>query len=370
MYRPLWIEIDLAALRANFKEIKKFVGRRVGIIAILKQEAYGHGLFPLARELKSLGVEFFGLASLDEALFLRAKGFKNKILILSSTSVDYVGEFIKHKVTPTVIDYQFAKKLDQAAKKRKTIIPIHIKVDTGMGRLGVLEPQALDFIKKIKNLKNLKLEGLYTHFPSADSDKTFTKKQLKIFNRLVDKLKKQNIEFKYLHSANSMGLLNYKDSHFNLVRPGIILYGIKDSNLKIKLKPILSLKSRIIFIKKASKGSSVSYNRTFIVKKPTTIGVIACGYADGYLWSLSNKSKVLIKNKFYPTVGRVCMDYIMVDLGKNSKLKVGEIVTLIGKDKTKRITASDLAGWAKTLSYEILSRLSLKIPRIYRNSLH
>jgi len=368
MYRPLWIEVNLRALRNNFKRIRRIVGRGVKIMATLKQEAYGHGLIPLAREFSFLGVDFFGLGSLEEAIILREKGFRDPILILSSLETKFAQEFIRYKVIPTVVDLKFAKKLNEEARKRNKIVPIHIKIDTGMGRLGIWHKEAGEFIKKLAEFKNLYLEGLFTHFPSADTDVKFTNNQIKGFNNLVDNLRKECIVFRYLHCANSIGIVNYKNSHFNLVRPGLILYGINPSSLGIELNPALSLRSKIIFIKRVEKGRSISYGRTFITKFPTTIGTVACGYADGYPWILSNRGKVIIKNKLFKVVGRVCMDHIMVNLGQVSNIKLGQEVILIGKGKNLRITVEDLANWAGTIPYEIVSRLSLKIPRIYKLS--
>jgi len=368
MYRPLWIEVDLKALRYNFRKIKRIVGSRVKVMATLKQQAYGHGLIPLTRELSRLGVDFFGLGSLEEAIILRKGGFKEGILVLSVVDKRFASEFIKYRVIPTVVDLSFAKNLNREAKKISKKIPIHVKIDTGMGRLGVWHKECFNFIKRLTRLPNLKLEGLYTHFPVADVDVRFTKNQIKTFNAVVKCLEKEGIKFKYLHCANSIGLIKYKEAHFNIVRPGLILYGIKPFRLDMKFKPLLSLKSKVIFIKKVGKGRSISYGRTFIASSPRFIATVACGYADGYPWNLSNRSKVIIRNKLFNVVGRVCMDHIMVDLG-NCPVKVGENVILIGKSQNKNITVEDLACLCGTIPYEIVSRLSLKIPRIYKNSL-
>jgi len=368
MYRPLWIEIDLGALRYNFMKIKKIVGHRVKIMATLKQQAYGHGLIPLARELSHLGVDFFGLGSLEEAIILRRGGFKEDILVLSVVDKRFVSEFVKYRVIPTVVDLPFARSLNREAKRRRKKIPIHVKIDTGMGRLGVWYNDSFDFIKSVVRFPNLELEGIYTHFPVADVDVRFTRNQIKTFNAVVECLEEEGIKFKYHHCANSIGLIRYKEAHFNIVRPGLILYGIKPSHLDMKFKPVLSLKSKVIFVKKVGKGRSISYGRTFIASSSRFIATVACGYADGYPWSLSNRSKVIIRNKLFNVVGRVCMDHIMVDL-RNCHVRVGEEVILIGKSQSKSITVEDLASLCGTIPYEIVSRLSLKIPRIYKNSL-
>ncbi|MFH1768983.1 MAG: alanine racemase [Candidatus Omnitrophota bacterium] len=366
MYRPLWIEVDLKALADNLKRIKQGVGKGVKIMVTLKQQAYGHGLLALARECLSRGADFFGLGDLDEAITLRKKGFKNPILILSAVMPADAKEFVKYNVIPTLVDLKFARQLNKQAKKKKKIVGVHIKIDTGMGRLGVWHEESLSFVKKIAALENLRMEGLYTHFPCADTDRNFTLGQIRIFNRLAGALKIAGITFKYLHCANSIGILNYNQAHFNLVRPGLILYGIDPSGRDNNFSPLLSLKSKVIFMKKVDKGRSVSYGRTFIAKEATTIATVAAGYADGYPWHLSNRAKVIINDKVYNVAGRVCMDHIMVDVGKNASAKVNDKVILIGKSRNHKISAEDLASWAGTIPYEIVSRLSLKIPRFYK----
>jgi alanine racemase len=369
MFRPLWIEIDLKALRHNFKTIKRIVGSKTKVIATVKQYAYGHGLIPIARELSHLGVDFFGVGSIEEAVTLRDNGFNEPILVLTAVLPHHAHNFIKYKIIPTVVDLEFAKKLNRAAESKNIIMPVHVKIDTGMGRLGLPYQEAYEFIKALRRLKNINLEGIFTHFPAADTDSEFTNYQIGIFNKFIARLQREGITFKYYHSANSIALLNYPNSHFNMVRPGLILYGIKPvREAEFKLQPVLSLKSRIVFIKKVKKGSSVSYGRTYIAKKPTLIATIAIGYADGYPWALSGLSRVIIRNRFFKVVGRVCMDHIMIDLVSQRNISIGDEVILLGKSKDCMVTAEELAALAKTISYEIVSRLSLKIPRIYKHA--
>ncbi|MDP2923467.1 MAG: alanine racemase [Candidatus Omnitrophota bacterium] len=368
MFRPLWIEVDLKALRHNFKTIKKIVSSKTKIVATVKQYAYGHGLVPVARELSRLGVNSFGVGSIEEAITLRDNGFTEPILVLTTVFARYAHNFIKYQITPTVVDIKFARKLNKEALDRDIIFPIHVKIDTGMGRLGVHYEDAHEFIKKLRKLKNITLEGIFTHFPVADTDPEFTNSQIDIFNKFIARLHREGITFKYCHSANSIGLINYPSSHFNMVRPGLILYGIKPlADIDSKLEPVLTLKSRIVFIKKIKKGTSVSYGRIYIAEKPTLIATIAIGYADGYPWALSNCSKVIIRDRIFNVVGKVCMDHIMVDLEDRIDIKIGQEVILLGRSKNVEIAAEDLASWAKTIPYEIVSRLSLKIPRIYKN---
>ncbi|MFA5304865.1 MAG: alanine racemase [Candidatus Omnitrophota bacterium] len=369
MFRPLWIEIDLKALRENFNFIRKSVGSHVKIIATIKQQAYGHGLIPVARELSYLNVDCFGVGSIEEAVSLRENGFKEPILTISAILPDYVEEILRYKITPTIADLNFAKRLNKAAARSNAQVPVHVKIDTGMGRLGLYYKEAYGLIRELKRLKAINMEGVYTHFPVADTDPDFTNSQINVFNKFISRLAKEGITFKYQHCANSLGVAHYPHSHFNIVRPGLILYGIKPSAKAIlNLKPVLSLKSKTIFIKKIKKGMSVSYGRTFVATKSTNIATISIGYADGYPWSLSNSAKTIIGDSFFNLAGRVCMDHIMVNLGSNSGIKVGDEVVLIGKKNNLKITTEEVATWAKTIPYEIVSRLSLKIPRLYKNA--
>ena len=368
MVRPLWVEVDLKALRSNFKTIKKLVGPKTKVIATIKQSAYGHGMIPVVKTLVSCGVDFFGVGSIEEAIQLRKNKIKKPILVLSAVFDKLVDYFIRYNIRPTVVDISFAKELNRQASKKKKIVPIHVKVDTGMGRLGLYYSDAFDFVSQLSRFKNLSLEGIYTHFPAADNDPKFTNSQIKVFNKFIAQLKEKGIIFKFHHCANSIAIISYPNSHFDMVRPGLILYGIRPSaRLKVNVKPVLSLKSRIIFLKKIKKGRGVSYGRTYIAKKPTRIATIAAGYADGYPWRLSNRAKVIIKNSLFPVVGRVCMDHIMVDIGNRSDIKVGDEVVLIGQKKNVKVSAENLALWADTIGYEIVSGLSSHIPRVYKH---
>lgn len=375
MVRPLWIEVNLGALRRNFRAIKGCLAKNVKIMAIVKQSAYGHGLIPVARELSLLGVDFFGVGSIEEAVELRKNKIKQPILVLTAVLDKFAEDFITYDVIPTVVDFNFAKELNKAARKKNRKASAHVKIDTGMGRLGVYYKDAAALVEKLAGLENIVFEGIYTHFPVADTDSQFTNHQIAIFGDFIRRLNSQGMKFKYLHCANSIAVVNYPDSHFNLVRPGLILYGIKPSpNVNIRVEPVLSLKSKVVFAKTIDKGMGVSYGRAYIADKAVRIATIAAGYADGYPWSLSKDScvksgdrpGVIIRNKFFNIAGRVCMDHIMVELGNNRNIKAGEEVILLGKNKNLQITAEDLARWAGTIPYEIVSRLSLKIPRIYK----
>lgn len=368
MHRKVWVDIDLGALSENLKKVRKFVGHSVKIAAILKQSAYGHGLIPVARRLYQEGIDYFGVGSINEAIQLREDGYRGQILLLSVVSKELAPFFIRFGITPTVVEDDFAQELNYQAAKIKKVIPVHVKVDTGMGRLGFYPNQIYSFVEKIKKLNFISLEGIYTHFPVADTNFSFTQQQLKIFQDLINRLKEKDINFKYYHSANSLGVVNYPDSYLNMVRPGLILYGIKSyQDLEIELEPVLSFKAKIIFIKEVPQGKTVGYGADFVAKSNRRIATVSVGYADGYPWALSNKSQVLIKGKLFNIAGRVCMDHIMVDLGNDKEIKKEDTVTLIGKEKDKQITAENLAAWAQTIPYEIVTCISKDIPRHYIN---
>lgn len=369
MYRPLWIEVDLKSLRHNAAVIRRIVGNGTKILATVKQSAYGHGLIPVARELAAGGMDFFGVGSLEEASSLRYSGISQRILVLTAVLKQYAGTFVEYRVTPTVVDLDFAKALDKEAGRRCVHLPVHVKIDTGMGRLGVYYRQADKLFAGLKRLKNIYLEGIFTHFPVADTDPDFTGYQIAAFSGFIQKLKKQGINFRFQHCANSLGVLKYPQAHFNMVRPGLILYGIKPApEIKADVRPVLALKSRVVFVKRVEPGMSVSYGRAYIANRPGYIATIAAGYADGYPWRLAGQAKVIIKGRFFPVAGRICMDHVMADLGSRKDIKAGDEVTLIGGKDKIRISAEDLAGWAGTIPYEIASCLSLKLPRVYKNS--
>jgi len=370
--RPLWIEIDFKALDHNYKAIRRYVGKDVKVITTVKQSAYGHGLVQVAKRLAKSGVDYFGVGSVEEACLLRQAGLNQPILVLTAVLEKFAHEFVTNNITAAIVDLSFARKLDAAAKRAGKIAKAHIKIDTGMGRLGIYYKHALEFIKVVKKLKHIELEGIFTHFPSADCDWDYTRHQIDKIKQFFSQLEAVGITFKYHHCANSAGTMYFKPAHFNMVRPGLILYGMPPmTNIPFELKPVLALKSRVVFSKSLPAGATVSYGRTHVTKKLTNMVTVAAGYADGYPWAISkaqgdkNPPHVIIGKKFYKVVGRVCMDHIMVDTGED-KIKPGEEVILIGKKGNLEVTAQEVADWARTIPYEITSRLSLKTPRIYK----
>jgi len=365
-YRPTWVEIDLNALEYNFRQIRSFIRPKTKIMACVKADAYGHGAVPVSKRLASLGVDYLGVASIDEAIMLRKEKIRTPILVLGMVLPTYTSPLFKYDIAQTVCTRELAQALNQQSKYYKKPAKIHLKVDTGMGRLGFAYLEAFDFIKEIAKLKFLRIEGIFTHFPSADCDAAFTRHQIDIFNKLIQRLERAGICIPLQHAANSMGILHYQNSHFNLVRPGLILYGIYPrQGLKVKLKPVLSLKSRIVFTKRVPKGQGISYGHSYFTKKDTTIVTLPIGYGDGYPRILSNKADVLIAARRFKISGKICMDHVLVDVG-DERVGTGDEVVLIGSYGKERIGSQELARLAETISYEILCGIGSRVPRVYK----
>jgi len=370
-YRPTWAEIDLGNLAFNFRQLKKAAGNKVKMLAAVKANAYGHGMVEVSRKLQKCGVDYLGVASVDEALILRKADINVPVLVLGPTfSFQEMQTAADLGVTLTVADYAAALKLHRIAGNRRKL-KVHVKVDTGMGRLGIWHKEAEPVIRKISGLKHIFIEGIYTHFPSADTDMRFTKSQINHFADLLAALEKQGISIPLAHAANSIAVCRRLGSSFlNMVRPGIMLYGLSAQDKvqrMVRLKPVLALKSRVAFIKEAQPGRSISYGRTYITKKKTRIVTLPIGYADGYARALSNKARVIINGKFYPVAGRICMDQTMVDVGPRTKVKTGDPVTLIGTQQGKTIRAEQLARICATIPYEVTCRISSRVARVFKN---
>ena len=364
-YRPTWAEVNLNNLAHNFNQIKKLLAPKTKIMVCVKADAYGHGLIPVSEKLVSCGVDYLGVASIDEGIRLREAGISIPILILGLMLKKDIQPVFKYKLTTTVCDAGLAYALNNKAKVIGEPANVHIKVDTGMGRIGVLHRDAQGLVNKIHKLKFINIEGIFTHFAFADMNKDFTVYQIDLFNRLIQKLNKAGIYIPLIHAANSMGVIGYKNSHFNMVRPGLVIYGLyPKKDLKIILRPVLSLKTKVLFIKRLPKGYGISYGHDYITKKTTTIATLPIGYGDGYPRNLSNRAPVLIGGRRLKINGRICMDQAMVDVG-DFKVKVGDEAVLIGSQAKNKITAEELANLAHTISYEIVCGLGSRVPRVY-----
>jgi len=367
--RPAYLEIDLKALAANVRNIKRRSGKKVELLAIVKADGYGHGSYEVSKVALKNGAGSLGVAFLEEGIELRENGIKAPILILSPEFYGREKELIEYDLQPAIADLDFVKNLNREAKKQNKIAEVYLKIDTGMRRYGIEPSSALDFVKGVQQLKNIRLKGVLSQFSTTeDTDKDFAEEQLYLFKKAVKQLEELNGDRLVRSIANSGAFLKLPQSYFDQVRIGILMYGVYPSPKLVKrveVNPVMSLKSRIVQIKEVEKGESVGYGRTFITKRRTKIGTIPLGYADGYPWQLSNRGWVLVKGKRVPIIGRVCMDAFMIDLTALKDVKTGEEVVLMGKQGKEKIDAHQIAGWANSFSYEIVSRMEKRLPRVY-----
>ncbi|HBT20778.1 MAG TPA: alanine racemase [Peptococcaceae bacterium] len=369
--RPAWAEINLDNLAHNIREVRRIVNSKSQIMAVVKANAYGHGVYEAGRVFLENGARYLGVAILDEAVKLRLKGFNVPIVILGYTPVSDLGMVVEYDLIQTIFDLDHANFLSEAALRQGKKAKIHIKIDTGMGRLGFpAEEKSVEIVEKIAELPGIFIEGIYTHFASADTkDKTYTLEQLKKFCWFLEKLRETGIDIPIKHAANSAALMDIPETHLDMVRPGIILYGLYPSDevdkSKISLKPALSLKAQVASVKRMKAGSSISYGCTYTLKKDSLVAVLPIGYADGYSWLLSNKGYVLVGGKRVPIIGRVCMDQLMVDVSSVPDVKIGDEAVFIGRQGAEEITAEDIARWIGTINYEVICMISERVPRRY-----
>jgi alanine racemase len=371
-YRPTWADIDLAAIEYNYIQVKRMVGKDVMIMVVVKANAYGHGTVEISQVLERMGVNYLGVATTDEAVRLRDHGIKTPILILGSILPEEVKVAKDRDITITLCNREILSEIKRLARNEdpgEAKVKVHVKIDTGMGRIGVWHEDALAFIKEVSNEKCITLEGIYTHFSSAGRDEFFTNYQVESFERLLSSIEKSWIKIPLKHAANSIATVDFKRSHLNLVRPGLIIYGMYPKHTFpkiIKLKPAMSLKTKIVFIKDIPAGRSISYGRTFISQKPTKVATLPIGYADGYHRGVSNKASVLVRGQFAPVVGKVTMDQTMIDVGQINGVKIGDEVVLIGKQGHHEIRVEQLSRLAGTIAYDFICGISNRVPRIYK----
>ncbi len=363
---PTWIEIDLEAIRSNFQQIVDFVSPCT-VIPIVKADGYGHGAIAVARALCEAGAGFFGVASVDEAAELKASGIDAPILILGPLLGREVGKAVGEGFRITAFRDDMVSEISRAAAKHRTRALVHAKIDTGMGRIGVPLAEAVSFAQVLRSSRGITLEGIFTHFASADSDEEFTRQQLTGFKRLLSELTATGVEVPTAHAANSAAIFRFPDSHLQAVRPGLAIYGLTQTlePPPIKLKPALTLRTTVAMLKAVPAGFPVSYGRTYETSRPTTLATLPVGYRHGIPWALSNMGEVLIRGQRAPIVGTVCMDQMVVDVGEVRGAAMGDVVTVYGSEGGERIGVEEVAGKAGTISYEILCALDKKVPRIY-----
>lgn len=370
--RPVWAEIKLENVLHNYQEVRRLTQPRTKVMGVVKANAYGHGIIEVAKALCAAGIDYLGVALINEAIQLRESGINKPILVLGWTPPNDFYRALKYDITLTIFSCMEAKRLSDLAVENNKIGRVHIKIDTGMGRIGIQPDLACGKVRDIIKLPGIHAEGIFTHFAKADEvDTRYTLMQLRTFNKFISQLERQ---YKYVfpikHAANSAAIISYPETYFNMVRAGIMLYGLKPScsmNLSnVELRQAMTLKAKVSHVKKVLSGYPIGYGGNFITKEPSIIATLPLGYADGYSRMLSGKSYVLTNGKRAPVVGNICMDQLMFDATNvNSEIKKGDTVTLIGREGDESIGVDDLAGIIGTISYETLCMISQRVPRIY-----
>lgn len=370
LLHPMWAEINLDNFIYNIDQIKKRA-KNSEIIAVVKANAYGHGAIEIAKTLVECDIKKLAVANIVEGIELRDNNIDIPIMILGISEEYAIDSILKYNFEPTVSTVNFAKKLNEKAKSLNKIINIHIAIDSGMGRIGFRNDEnSILEIVKISKLSNIHIESIYTHFSTADSkNKEYSLKQLSIYKEMLGVLEKLGVNIPKKNLSNSAAILDLEDAHFDCVRPGIIQYGYYPSNEVNKkvldLKPVLSWKSRILYLKEVEANEYIGYNQNFKTTKKTKIATIPVGYADGYSRGLSNKGKVIINGTLAPILGNVCMDQIMVDVSEVKNVATGDEVILLGSDGDVKFDAEDIANILNTISYEVLCLIGRRTPRIY-----
>lgn len=370
-YYRVIAEVDLNAIAHNINQIKKTLHEDTQLMAIVKADAYGHGVSGILKTLVDEKVHRLGVAILDEGIQLRKQGIDLPILVLGYTPGILSSQIIEYELTQTVFTYEMAKAISDAATSLGKTAKIHIKIDTGMGRIGFLcDEKSIKIIKDIHELPGIEIEGIYSHFSCADEeDKAFSYFQLKRFKDLLHGLEQEGIHIPIKHLANSAGIIDLEESQFNIVRAGIILYGLYPSSEvathKVKLQPAMTLKTHVIFLKEVESGTPISYGGTYVTDSPRKIATIPVGYGDGYSRLLSSKGKVLVNGQLAPIVGRICMDQFMVDVTHIESIEVGDEVVLFGKQGDNFINVEDIADVIGTINYEVVCMLGKRVPRVY-----
>lgn len=370
-YHRVHAEINIDYISDNLTAIKDFVGHDKEVMVVIKADGYGHGAIPIARQLYEAGIDSIGVATIQEAIALRKYAIDIPILILGYSPEEEYENLIKYDIIQTVYKFSMAQGISDAAKAAGKIAKIHIKVDTGMTRLGFFpDDAAIEQLVQMNELPHIEIEGIFTHFAQADGvDQSYTKEQIRLFNTFILKLEEKGIKIPKKHASNSAGLIEYEEARYNLVRAGIALYGLYPSievdHTKLLLKPSLSLKSNIIFLKEVPSGVPISYGGTYVTSQKCKIATIPVGYGDGYPRSLSSKGRVLIRGQYAPIVGRVCMDQFMVDVTHIDDVCDGDEAVLIGKQGENSVTVEEIAQIDGTINYEIVCQLGKRIPRVY-----
>ena len=366
-----WAEIDLSAIAHNVRTLRAVLSPTAQLMAVVKANAYGHGALPVARTALQYGAAWLGVARVGEALELRASGIEAPILLLGPISPAEAADAVRARARVAVASLAVARALSEQSQAQGVLTPVHLKIDTGMSRFGVPLGQTLDFARTVQSLPALRLEGVFTHFAVADeADKSFTLQQAEHFAQALADLERAGVDVPLRHAANSAGMLSAERFHFDLVRAGIALYGAQVGlNLPLmkRLRPALSLKSRVAYVRRVAAGATVGYGRTFTCEREMGLALVSIGYADGVRRALSNKGAVLIRGQRARILGRVSMDQIVVSADECGAHE-GDEVVLIGRQGDAEITVDEVAGWAGTISYEIFTGIGARVPRVYLDS--
>lgn len=364
--------VNLNCIRYNIEQVSKRIAKGTGIMAVIKADGYGHGAVAVARTLAGMdSVWGYAVATIDEAMEIVHIGCEKPILILGYVPPSMYGLAVTNGIRIPVFDLHSASKINAVAGQLGMKCKVHIKVDTGMGRIGI-EPsdRGLEFVRQVSLMGNLEIEGIFTHFARADEkDKENALHQAKLFKDFTAKLEDEGIHIPLKHCSNSAAIIDMPDLHMDIVRSGIITYGLWPSDEvdkhNIDLKPAMEIKSAVIYIKDIEKGTPVSYGGTYVAEKTTRVATVSIGYADGFPRSLSNKGIVLIKGKRYHVIGRVCMDQLMVDIEMNDEISVGDVVTIVGRDGDEEITMDEFAALSDRINYEAVCDIGKRVPRVY-----
>ncbi len=361
--------INLGALRHNLGVVRGRIKSGTKIMAVVKSNAYGHGIKQISRETERNGIEYLAVARVFEGVEIREDGISIPILACEAAAKPSIEAAIVHNIDLSVVSLADAELINSCAQKLNRKPRVHIKVDTGMGRLGIMFEDAVETIASIARLSHLEVAGVFSHFATSEElDQSFALEQLSRFNQVLEGLRLKKVEVPLVHMANSGAVFNLPQSHFDMVRPGISLYGYapgRHMEIQSSLMPVMSVVSRVSFLKSVKKTTSISYGRKYIATADTTIATIPIGYGDGLSRSLTNKAECIINGRKYPVVGTVCMDHVMADIGTKGEVEVGDEVTLIGKDGTQVISCWDVAEKIGTIPYEITCLITPRVPRLY-----
>jgi len=367
--RPAWVEIDLEAIAANVAALKRHLSERVQLMAVVKANAYGHGAEMVARTALESGATWLGVNTVDEGVQLRRAGLAAPILVLGHCPPQEAAKVVANHLTPTVTTLETALALASASAARGLVTPVHLKVDTGMGRYGLLPAEVVAFARRVTTLSSLYLEGLWTHFATADeTDKSFTWQQFSVYQTVVRRLEEEGLAIPLRHVANSAATIDLPEMHLDLVRCGLSIYGLypsRQTSRTVLLRPALALKAHLARVCTLPAGASVGYGRTWVATRPSVVALVPLGYADGYRRALSNRGVALVHGQRVPVIGRVSMDQLTVDVSSVPGVRQDDEVVLIGRQGEAEITADEVAGMLGTINYEVTTAIATRLPRVY-----